>query len=129
MILVDTSVWIQLQHRDGHRERDELLAILERDELAITGMVVAEVLQGARSEVDYQSWSERFASPHFYADTRETWQRAARLSYDLRRQGQQTALSDLVIAVVAIENDLEVYANDSDFDRVPGLRRYEPSAI
>ena len=48
--------------------------------------------------------------------------RAARLSFDLKRTGLTTALSDLLIAAVALENDLEVYAIDSDFERVPGLK-------
>jgi predicted nucleic acid-binding protein len=126
LILVDTSVWLQLQHPEGEKERQEIVRIVDRDELATTGMILAEVLQGARSENEYKEWSDRMSGPHFYSDTRETWESAGRLSYELRRRGQQTALSDLVIATVAIENDLEVYANDSDFDHVPGLRRYVP---
>ena len=126
MILIDTSVWLQLQHPEGHKERQEIVRLLGRDELATTGMILAEVLQGAKSEKEYEEWYDRMSGPHFYSDTRETWEKAGRLSYELRRHGQQTALSDLVIAMVALEHDLEVYANDSDFDRVPGLRRYVP---
>jgi predicted nucleic acid-binding protein len=117
-----------MQYRDGERERREIVRLLTRDEVATTGMVVAEVLQGAKSEAEYERWQDRFIGPHFYDDSRKTWERAARLSYDLRRRGEETELSDLVIAAVALENDLEVYTNDSDFDRVPGLRRYVPSA-
>ena len=127
MILVDTSVWIESLKRRGENERRELLSILDRDELATTGLVMAEVLQGAASEKEYEELHERLLAPYFFEDTHEVWERAARVSYELRRRGEETALSDMVIAMVALENDLEVYAKDSDFDRVPGLRRYIPS--
>jgi predicted nucleic acid-binding protein len=117
-----------MQHRNGERERQVIGRLMGRDEVATTGLVFAEVLQGAKAEKDYTEWYDRMSGLHFYADTQETWEKAARLSYELRRQGQQTGLSDLVVAMVAIQNDLDVYANDSDFDRVPGLRRYVPSA-
>jgi predicted nucleic acid-binding protein len=104
-----------------------LKALLERDELATTGLVIAEVLQGATSEENYVEWNDKFAAPHFYLASGGTWERAGRLSYELRRRGQETPLSDLVIAAVALEHDLEVYANDPDVDRVPGLRRYVPA--
>lgn len=127
MILVDTSVWIESWTRRGEAERLELLAILDRDELATTGLVLAEVLQGAASEREYEDLRERLLASHFFGDSQDTWERAARLSFDLLRRGQQTPLSDIVIAVVALENDLDVYTNDLHFDRVPGLRRHIPS--
>jgi predicted nucleic acid-binding protein len=126
LILVDTSVWIQSKRRDGQRERAVLDALAESDELATTGLVVAEVLQGAGSEELYTEWSESLVGPHYFSDSRESWEKAGRLSFELRRRGLETPLSDLVIAMVALENDLDVYANDSHFDRIPGLRRYVP---
>lgn len=128
MILVDTSVWIRSVKSYGRQERAVLDALTVRDELATTGLVIAEVLQGAASEERYREWNDTLAGSHFFADSRDTWQRAGRLSYELRRQGLATGLSDLLVAMVALENDLEIYAIDSDFDRVPGLRRYVPSA-
>jgi predicted nucleic acid-binding protein len=128
VILVDTSIWIESWKRRGEAERLELLAILDRDELATTGMVLAEVLQGAASEREYMELRERLLGSYFFGDSQDTWERAARLSFELMRRGEQTPLSDIVIAMVALENELEVYARDSHFDRIPGLRRYVPSA-
>lgn len=95
--------------------------------MAITEVVVAEVLQGARSEADFAEWQDSLDALHYFPASRGTWQKAARLAFDLRRGGRATALSDLVIAVVAIENDLEVFTIDSDFQRVPGLALYDPA--
>ncbi|MGE0056387.1 MAG: PIN domain-containing protein [Dehalococcoidia bacterium] len=126
--MVDTSVWIQAQYPDGQRERDELAILTEGDNLATTGIVVAELLQGAKSAADYEEWNDKLLAPRFYEVSRETWETVGSIAYELRRKGQQMGLSDLLVAVVALENDLELYANDTDFDRVPGLRRYVPSA-
>ena len=126
MILVDTSIWVQSNKREGGKERLELLAITDRNEIATTGQVVAEVLQGAGSEEGFRTWSERLAAPYFYSETRRTWEMAGRMSFELRRRGMATPLADLLIAAVALENDLEVYANDAHFDRVPDLKRYVP---
>jgi predicted nucleic acid-binding protein len=127
LILVDTSVWLQADKRDGRRESLELVAIMRRNELATTGQVMAEILQGAISEKDFDDWTDRLAGLHFFPDSRETWQVAGRMSFDLRRRGMTTPLADLLIAAVALENDLEVYTRDPHFDRVSGLRRYIPA--
>ncbi len=121
MILVDTSIWVRASRSDGASERTELRALIDRDEVATTEVVVAEILQGARSESDFTEWQETLEALHFFPADRSVWEKAAKLAFDLRRSGMETALSDLVIATVAIENDLEVYTSDSDFERVPGL--------
>ena len=125
MILVDTSVWVASLRRAGARERAELNMLLSIDEVATTDIVVAEVLQGAQSTEDFEDLMSKLDAPHFFHADRTTWLRATQLSFDLRRRGQTTALSDLLIATVALENDLEVYALDSDFARVPQLKLHE----
>jgi predicted nucleic acid-binding protein len=122
MILVDTSVWVTSLRREASREREELALLLALDEAATTDLVVAEVLQGARTEADFQELSTKLDAPHYYHAGESVWLQAARLSFDLKRRGLTTPLSDLVIASVALANDLTVYATDSDFARVPGLR-------
>ena len=44
----------------------------------------------------------------------------------LRWNGITIPPTDCLIAVVAIRRKLLLYANDSDFDNIPGLRRYTP---
>ncbi len=125
MILVDTSIWVASLRREASLERQELDALLDRDEVATTDIVVAEVLQGARTEPDFRELADKMDALHFFHADQAVWIKAAELSFELTRRGQTTALSDLVIAVVALENELEVYATDSDFQRVPGLQLYQ----
>lgn len=125
MILVDTSVWVRADRDKGSPEGIELDSLLAQDEVAITDVVAAEVLQGSRSESDFQRLASDFDALHYFPVQRATWMRAAELAFQLRRNGQTTALSDLIIAAVAIENGLPVYATDTDFLRVPGLQMHQ----
>jgi predicted nucleic acid-binding protein len=125
MILVDTSVWVRSLRPDGAQERHVLDQLLNSDEVATTDLVVAEVLQGCHSEQEYETLTAKLDGPHFFHAHQSIWLRAARLSFELARVGQTTPLSDLVIATVAMENDLELYTRDADFQRVNGLRLYE----
>jgi predicted nucleic acid-binding protein len=125
MILVDTSVWVRALRRRASQERQELDHLLSEDQVATTDLIVAEVLQGARSDSDFRRVAERFEALNFFHADSQVWLRAATLSFDLKRRGLTTALSDVVIATVALEHDLELYTIDSDFERISGLRLHE----
>jgi predicted nucleic acid-binding protein len=83
---------------------------------------MAEVLQGAATESHFDELSSWLAPLRYLHASEAHWQKAARLSFELMRRGQRTALSDLLIAVVALEAGIPVYATDPDFERVPNLK-------
>ncbi len=125
-VLVDTSVWIASTRRPQSAVADELRLLLERDEVATTEVIIAEVLQGAKTEDDFRRWSDTLDALHFFSGDVEVWRKAAHVSFDLRTHGMITPLADLLVATVALENDLSVYAIDDHFSRVPGLRLHSP---
>jgi predicted nucleic acid-binding protein len=127
VILVDSSVWIEADNRRGSREALELDALLERDEVATTDIVVAEVIQGAPTEAKFKQLLDMMSNLHYFHAGSENWHTAAELSFALRRQGLTTPLSDLVIATVALANDLELYSLDRHYSRVSGLKLHEAS--
>jgi predicted nucleic acid-binding protein len=124
MVLIDTSIWVPALRRGEAPEKREVDWLLSQDEAATTDFVVAEVLQGARNQEDFEKLAMTLDSLHYFHANKDIWRQAAELSFQLQRRGQTTALSDLVIAAVALRHDLELYATDSDFDRVAELRRY-----
>lgn len=126
MILADTSVWIPYIRRQWHIPAvDELRTLLRRQEVMMTGLVLAEVLQGMRP-ADGQEVGRLLQALPFLDATKSTWVAAGILSSDLNRQGLPTPLADLVIGTIARENDCTVLALDSHFERVPGLTLHEP---
>jgi predicted nucleic acid-binding protein len=126
MVLIDTSIWIDADNMPDSREAAILDGLLLKDEAATTDIVVAEVLQGAGSEVKFVFLSRRLEAMHYLHADSEIWKTAARLSFDLRRRGLATPLSDLVVAAVALRWDIPVYTTDDHFHRVAGLKLYAP---
>ena len=55
MILVDSSVWIDFFNGTDNAETDKLNEILGLEEVVIGDLILAEVLQGFRSETDYKA--------------------------------------------------------------------------
>jgi predicted nucleic acid-binding protein len=127
MVLIDTSIWIDADNMPDSREAAVLDRLLLEDEAATTDLVVAEVLQGAGSETKFDFLSRRLDAMHYLHADQEIWTSAARISFDLRRRGLATPLSDLVVATVALRWGIPVYTTDGHFDRVDGLKLYTPA--
>ncbi|MBI4201219.1 MAG: PIN domain-containing protein [Chloroflexi bacterium] len=128
MVIVDTSVWVQFLRVKGSVEHLELDRLLAEGDAVMVGGVLAEILQGARSQQEFDGLNERLSALPYLEATQETWVRVGALSYQLRQRGVMVALGDLLIAALALEHDHQVYTLDEHFQRVPGLRLYEVGA-
>jgi predicted nucleic acid-binding protein len=129
MVLVDTSVWIEASRREGDPGcKLGLEGLLEEYMVAICGPVKLEFLGGARREE--RKWlQEKLAClPEIPIETRH-WESACKNAWILRDAGQSVPWNDVLIATVALDNDMRAYARDTHFqimaERI-GLRLYEP---
>ena len=120
MVLVDTTVWIDLFAAKSTPEVAELERMLnEKEDICICGIILTEVLQGIREDEDYQRTLSRFNTFLFLPMTHSAFLRAAELYRSLRRRGITIRKPvDCMIASVAIEHDLALLHNDRDFDRI-----------
>lgn len=127
MILVDTSVLIDFLKGEDNQAVEKFLQIIDRDiPFGICPLVFLEVLQGAATEKDFELVREYLQSQAFFdlKDGRESIAQAARISFELRRKGKAVGSSiDLLIAQTAIDNDLYLLHNDSDFGRIKQVSR------
>lgn len=128
MILVDTSVWIELLNRpQASRLSDEQLL-----SFATCGPVIQEVLQGLRQVPWSRQFREDFLALTLLSDpiSVETFVAAAELYREGRRKGYTIRSStDCLIAAIAIENSIPVWHKDRDFDTIAGfttLQCYRP---
>ncbi len=126
LVLVDTSIWIQAFNCPGSPERFNVDKLIDQEVIATTGIVVAEVLQGARSRDEYLELAEVMKGPHYLDATPQVYYAAGALALDLRMRGQTTALSDVIIGAVVLEYGCFLYTLDTDFQRIQGLRWYSP---
>jgi predicted nucleic acid-binding protein len=130
MILVDTSVLIGFLKGQADNKTGLFKEILSRDiPFGISSYTYQEVLQGARNEAEFEILKDYLTTQHIYYLEPEalTYEKAARLYFNLRRKGvTPRSTLDMLIALTAIEENLALIHNDSDFDtmanHLPELR-------
>jgi predicted nucleic acid-binding protein len=126
-IIADTSVWIEFFRDEKSLISIHLQGLLRSGRVALTGMVLAEILQGVKG-VREAALVRRSMEPLFFMETnREVWQMAGEMSAALRRKGLTIPLSDILIASVALDKDCEVFTTDPHFESIPGLRLHKPA--
>jgi len=120
MILVDTSVLIDFLKGQNNAKTLLFDEVLTRNiPFGISPYTLQEVLQGARNEKDYQKLWEYLSTQiiYFLPEETSTYEKAARLYFDLRRKGlTPRSTIDILIVLIALENKLMLLHNDSDFD-------------
>jgi len=132
MILVDTSVWVEvLRDKTGKRVQ----ALRERigaDIGVFRRFTQLELLQGARDEGEWSRLDEYLATQYYLEATEDTWREAARIYYDLRRGGITiNSPIDCCIAQLAMEAGALLLHQDGDFEKIAGIRpllaeRFQP---
>jgi len=127
-VIVDTCVWIAFFRSAVDPLSKQVHQLLRSGSIAMVGMVLAEILQGIKSEKEARLVNERLNSLPYVEATRSTWEKAGTISGALRRNGITLPLSDLIIGALAIENGLAVFTIDPHFDQIPGCRRHLPAA-
>jgi predicted nucleic acid-binding protein len=102
MYLIDSSAWIEyLRPAGSPRVKERVREILQREEAACCGIVIVEVLRGARSEKDFKTLRESLLSlPQFRIDERVI-ALASEWGYHLDRKGKIVSTTDLLIASAA----------------------------
>jgi predicted nucleic acid-binding protein len=114
MILVDSSVMI-----DALRKPEpKLQNLFNTLRPAICGIVVAEVLHGARDAADYGKLITALAAFPKVAMPESQWETVGGHLWALRSKGVSVPFPDVVIATVAIENNIELWTRDAQFQLI-----------
>ncbi len=115
MVLVDTSVWIEIFKKPPGLD---LTALVDIDEVTVCLPVIQEVLKGFRDERAFDVAREAMLSfPVVESPFEESvFMEGASLYRSARRRGFAVRSSvDCLIATCAIRNGLEVLHRDRDF--------------
>jgi predicted nucleic acid-binding protein len=132
VIVVDTTVWIDFFGAKGTAFDLHLTRLIEQGEsLGLTDLVYCEVLQGIRDETDFVRVRAILQSyPILRMRGLYLFEQAARIYRDCRRRGFTIRKTiDCLIAATCLENEVELYHNDRDFDviaRVRNLKIHRP---
>jgi hypothetical protein len=120
-VIVDTSVLIDFL-KDKAPHAAAVAALINSQRIRTTGIITAELLQGAKTETEEAYVIELLNGIPAIEVTSALWLKAGRLSCALRRKGVTLPLTDIAIAVTAIEHKLSIFTLDGHFERIPGVK-------
>lgn len=119
MILVDTSVLIAYLKNQNIKSVEQFEYILDKKlPYGINTFIYQEILQGAKTDKEYNLLKEYFETIPLYhlKYGKESYEQAALINIRCRQNGITIRSTiDLLIAETAIENNLYLLHNDSDF--------------
>lgn len=127
MVIADTSVWIEFFNRPHSKEKHTIDALIDDDVIVLTGIVLAELLQGCRTSREWREVKDAMQALRYLEMSRSTWTRAGEISSGLLRRGITLPMSDLAIAALALEHDAQIYSLNAHFQRISSLALYAPS--
>ena len=124
-VLIDTSVWIDYFQDTKSAGLELMDEIFTHGDVYVPKVVIAELIQGARSEKEISVIKEFVEAFKIVEEGKETWYKAGKLSYDLKKKGKTINLADCYIAVIAREHNCSILTLDKHFKEIQkhdGLR-------
>ena len=118
MIVVDTSVWVDFFNGTKNKQTDLLDELLGRERLLIGDLILTEVLQGFRRDVEFQRAREMLEALEFREMLgKDMAFRSADNYRKLRRAGITVRKTiDVMIATFCVEGRHQLLHADRDFD-------------
>lgn len=126
-VLVDTSVWIAF-FRKQEPYHSTLTRLIDNEQVSCIGVILAELMQGAKSEKELAVLNDFTSVFSFVPETPELWAEAGRLSFRLRRKGITVGLADCFIATAVTQTGHQLASLDAHFDllgQTVRLTRYQ----
>ncbi len=127
-VLIDTSAWIDYFQAAESAASEQMDETLSNRDVYVPKVVIAELIQGAKSEKEINVTKGFLDAFTIIEEGKETWYKAARLSFDLKRKGKTINLTDCYIAVMAKEHNCSILTLDKHFREIQkhdGLRLVE----
>ncbi len=114
-ILVDTSVWIEF-FKKKEPWHSAVSGLIDDKRICCVGLVLAELLQGAKSEKELGVLRDFRHVFEFLDESVDLWQAVGELSHALVRKGKTIGLSDCYLAVAAKAHKAMILTLDRHFE-------------
>ena len=124
-VLVDTSIWIEYFNKPDSRAGESLENLLKQGRVLGAGLVLTELLQGAKIEKEFELILDNMTALPFLETTLNTWIEAGRISFSLRKKGITIPVTDIILASLALESHCLIFTLDPHFNKIPGIKLYE----
>ena len=118
MVIVDTTVWIDYLHGVSNSETDWVHAELDRQRLGLTDLMLCEVLQGVRDEIQAKDVERQLLKLELFSASGVELAKEAARNYRLLRSRGHTVRKtiDCLIATFCIREQHSLLHRDRDFD-------------
>lgn len=113
-LLVDTSIWIE--YFKGSSSAAGIIHDNDSHTVCITGPIITELIQGLKTKSEKEVFSDCLDSLPKIIITDQDWVDAGLLGNDLREIGITIPLSDLIIYIIARNNNCAVCTLDKHFE-------------
>lgn len=124
-ILIDTSVWIEYFKNQDKQFTGKVDQLLTFSDVCVPKVVIAELLQGAKSEKEISVIEEFVEAFNILDQSDDTWIKAGRLSFSMKRKGGTVNIVDCYIAAIASENSCKIFSLDEHFKSIRNFLKLE----
>jgi predicted nucleic acid-binding protein len=120
MILVDTSVWINFFAGKHSPPTDALTKAIEDSvDVCICGLVITEILQGIRSDKEFDRTKNLLSGLIYLPITKQMFIQASSIYRKIRKNGKTIRSPiDCIIASLCIEHEVPLLHDDRDFSTI-----------
>jgi tRNA(fMet)-specific endonuclease VapC len=122
-VLVDTSMWIAYFKDTDPVLTGKIDGLLTSSDVYTPRVVIAELIKGAKTKKEISVIEDFVEAFHIIDQTENTWLRAGRLSFSIKRKGMTVNIVDCYIAAIAHENNCKIMTLDEHFK---GIKKYIP---
>lgn len=123
-VIVDTTILIEF-FKGTEGIAGDVAALLQEKRLVITGIVLAELLQGMKNLKEELLLDDFLLAVAPLELTTDLWLKAGKLALSLRRKGITLPLTDVAIATLCIEHNLSIFTLDKHFEQMSGVKIYK----
>jgi len=112
--LLDTTIWVRYFNGEKSLE-DRIKSLILKGKVLTAGVIILEVLRGARSATDFnQLYLDFKALPSLEIDA-AVWEESYHTGFRLRKAGVVVPLADILIASIAIRHRSPLLHRDKHF--------------
>ncbi|MBM4306843.1 MAG: PIN domain-containing protein [Deltaproteobacteria bacterium] len=117
-VLVDTSVWIEFFRKKDSSVSQKLREYLKLNQACYTGPIAIELYQGAKTNKEIEVIDHLLQTIHYVEITRTHYQHAGEVSHHAARSGKIFSIVDLILAVLAHDEQLRLFSLDVHFKEI-----------
>jgi hypothetical protein len=83
----------------------------------LCGVVLAEVIHGIKIDKELKATEEALTALAYVETEPRIWQKTGEALRSLRQKGIILPLTDVLLAILALENNLEIFTTDTHFQK------------